>query len=138
MKLSRTKKVLFTILIAVSGLILLLFILFNTPFGHRFITSKVNAILSGAGIPIHITSISNIYPESVTVKGVTLSGSEQDTIVFAGEIQADFVPLALLKKRVIISGIYLGEAKVNFSRKNNSLNIAEAFSRGKKKKRFKN
>jgi autotransporter translocation and assembly factor TamB len=130
MKLSRTKKVLLIILIAISGLILLLFISINLPYGHRFITARVNGILTGSGIPIHITSISSIYPESVTVKGVTLTGSEHDTIIYAGEIQADFVPLALLKRRVIISKVSIGEAKVNFSRKNNNLNIAEAFSKG--------
>ncbi len=132
MKLSRPKKVLLIILIAFSGLILLLFISVNLPYGHRFITNRVNNILAGAGIPIHITSISSIYPESITVKGVTLTGSQRDTIVYAGEIQADFVPLALLKKRVIISDIYLGDAKINFSRKNNNLNITEAFSKGRK------
>jgi len=132
MKFRRTKKVLLIFLIAVCSLILLLIISINLPFGQRFITGRINNILADAGLPIHITEISKIFPEIVTVKGITISGIENDTIIYAGEIKAGFLPLGLLKKKLIIKSVDIIDAKVSILRKGKDLNIAAAFSQGNK------
>jgi len=131
MKHLRTKKILLIFLIVFCSLLLLIFLLLNLPLGHRFITSTVNNILEDAGVPVHITSINKILPKSIAVQGVTLMGAESDTIIYAGEIQADFFPLALLKKRILLSKIILNNASINIHRGKTNLNIAEAFSNGK-------
>jgi translocation and assembly module TamB len=133
MNARRIKKILLAFLILIVGVIVLLIVSINLPFGQRFITKKVNGILSNSEIPLHITSIRSVLPQSVSVHGITLTGVNGDTILYAEEAQASIVPFALLRKKIIISEIYVGNASVNFSRYSEAkqINIAEAFSKGK-------
>ncbi len=135
MRLRKIKKVFLYFLIAIIGLLFLAVVLINFPFAHRFITKKVNNILSNAHIPVYINSIGTILPNSVVVNGVTLFGVNGDTIIHSEKLGASFATLALLKKRVIISSVVLSNSGINLSRTERDLeiNIAEAFSSKKSK-----
>jgi translocation and assembly module TamB len=130
------KKACIIVLISITGLILLLVISINLPFGRRFITERVNNMLIGSDIPVHIASVGTILPKSVTVIGITLYSSEGDTIAYVGEAQIDIVPLALLKKRIILPNINLNNTRVNITVAKDSLrlNTPETVSGGKKDK----
>jgi translocation and assembly module TamB len=129
MRLPSFKDSLLVLLITIIGLLVLILVSVNLPYGRRFITTKINSILSKSDIPLHVTSVRIFLPVSVTLDGLTLSGQSGDTIVFAKHVQADFVPMALFKKRILITNIYLENATINISRNDLSgnINIAEAF-----------
>ena len=123
----------------IMALILLALVLINLPFGHRFITRRVNNILVNTHVPITINSIETIWPNSVAVNGVNLHGNEGDTIIYAKKLGATVSLLALLQRKVIIPSAFLSNSSITFLRQNTDqrINIAEAFSNTQKKKRQK-
>ena len=134
MRFRLLKKALSTILISIIGFMLLAFIFINLPFSHRFITNRVNQIFAGSDLPIHIGSISTITPGSLHVNYVLLTGSENDTIIFARNLKSSFKTFALLRKKIILPSVELEWASINFLRSDSTkgLNIAEAFTNGEK------
>ena len=135
MKLPESIKLILYFLIAIIGLIILAAVTVNLPFAHRFITSKVNNILSNAHIPITINSIGTILPNSIVVNGITLSGIKGETIIYAEKAGVTVATLALIRKRVLITSVILSNPAINLSRaeKDLKINIAEAFSNKKSK-----
>jgi translocation and assembly module TamB len=134
MKLRLFKKALKVLLISVIGILLLIIIFLNLPSSHRFINNRVNQIFINADLPIHIGSISAITPGSLYVHNVLLTGSENDTILFAKNLKSSFKTFALFKKRVMLPSIEIENANIFFSRNDpeKGLNIAEAFAHGEK------
>jgi len=132
MRLQRFKKILIVFLVSVIGLLFLIFIFINLPSSHRFITNRVNQIFINADLPIHIGSIATITPGALYVHNVLLTGSENDTIIFARNLKSSFKTFALLKKRVILPSVELENAGIFFFRNDSAkgLNIAEAFTHG--------
>ncbi len=130
MKLSRIKKTFIVIIITIIAIVLLLLISLNLPVAHRLITGKINKILTDNHLPIHIRSVKIALPKSVTINGVSLTGVNGDTILYAEELQVSFLPIAALNKKLILSSVYLGNCNINIIRDSNSqqFNIAEAFS----------
>jgi translocation and assembly module TamB len=132
----RILKALLITLISFFGLLLLLFVILNLPFSHRFISEKVNAILVSANLPVEIRSIETVLPGKVFAEGVIIRGEANDTIIYAGTLKADFKTFALLRNKVIIKSAELNNLTVSILRNRTSggLNIAEAFSHGRKEK----
>ncbi|MBK7711469.1 MAG: hypothetical protein IPJ37_11300 [Bacteroidales bacterium] len=130
MRISRIKKAFLVFLIALIGLLLLTFIIINLPFSRSFLTQKVNSIFISSRLPVQIGSVTKIFPGSVSVEEVIISGRGGDTIVFAGSVQAGFKTLSLLKKRLILTSVELEKARIRFIRNNEreQLNIVDAFS----------
>jgi uncharacterized protein involved in outer membrane biogenesis len=130
MKISRLKKTFIVIIITIIGLVLLLVISLNLPAAHRLITQKINKILLDNHLPLHISSVRIVLPKSVTIRGVSLTDSCGDTIMYAEEVKASIVPVAAFNKKIILSSVYFGDCRINITRNNRShqLNIAEAFS----------
>jgi translocation and assembly module TamB len=130
MKLSRFKKTLIVIIIMVIGLVILLDISLNLSLTHRLITQKINKILLENHLPLHISSVRIILPKSVTIKGVSLTSPGGDTIIYAEEVKASFIPSAAINKKILLSSVFIGDCRISITRNNwsNQLNIAEAFS----------
>jgi autotransporter translocation and assembly factor TamB len=118
MKLRKVKKVSIYFLISILVLFLLAVISINFPFAHRYITKKVNHILSNANIPVSINSISTILPGSLAVNGVKIIDDKGDTIIYAEDLRAAFSTVGLLKRKVIIQNAYIGNSEIKFLRNN--------------------
>jgi len=133
MWIKRILKTLLITLISFLGFLLLIFIIFNLPFSHRFISGRINSIFIANHLPIQINSVNTVLPGKIYVEGVLIKGAESDTIVYAGKINADFNTIALLKHKVIVKDAELNNIRVNFSRNSptGGLNIANAFTSGK-------
>jgi len=139
MRLRKIKKAFLLFLSIILALILLAVVFVNFPFAHRFITRRVNNILVNTHVPITINSIGTILPNSVAINGVYLHGNAGDTIIYAEKVRAAIEPLALLQRKVIIPSAFLGNSSATFLRQNADvrINIAEAFSNTRNKKRRK-
>ncbi|MDF1576119.1 MAG: translocation/assembly module TamB domain-containing protein [Bacteroidales bacterium] len=121
-------------LVVTLGLVIVLFTAINLPFSRRFATSRVNQILSQAELPLRIQAIKKILPASVQVQGALIAGPRGDTILYAGELEADIRLLALLRSRVVIRDLQLDGVRVEIARDSTlqELNIASVFQTGKK------
>ena len=130
----KARKYLLIFLIGILGLLLMVFLVLNLPFTQRFATGKVNQILSSSGVPIHLDGIRKILPGSVNIQGIVISGLQGDTIIYAGELEADIRLVALLRSHVMLKNVLLDAALVELDRKNGAekLNIAAAFQSGRK------
>ena len=130
MKPGRLKKTFIVIILTIIVFVLLLVISLNLPVAHRLIARKINKILIDNHLPVHISSVQIILPKSVTIHGVSLTGIDGDTIMYAEEVRASIIPVAALSKKIILSSIYLGNCNINIVRntKSQQINIAEAFS----------
>jgi translocation and assembly module TamB len=119
-------------IISLTVFLLLLFLVINLPFSHRYVTQKVNKIFTNSNLPVHINSVNNVFPWSVYVQGVLISGKAGDTIVYADKVRSGLKPFALLRKKLTLRGVHLDKARINFIRNpgDEQLNIAEAFSVG--------
>lgn len=132
MTLRKLRRFSLIFLISVIGVLALLFASLNLSFSQRFTTRKVNQILAGAKIPVHLQEIRRILPNSVVVQGVLIESNEGDTIVFAHGVQADVSLLALIRKQVIFQRLDLRQASVNLimNELSRKFNIEEAFTDG--------
>lgn len=121
-------------LTSIIGLISLFFLFINLPFSQGFISKQANQALSHSGLPIQIQTIQTILPTKVKVLGVSISGTADDTIIYAGKVEAHYSLSALMKKKVAISRLTITDARVSLFRDELSpkINIAEAFT-GKEK-----
>jgi hypothetical protein len=117
------------IIVFLIGLPFLLMLLLNLPFSRRYITQKVNAILSQSDIPVHIKSIEEISLRSLTVNDVLINTTDGDTIIYAGNVSAGFNALALFHNRVVLQSVTINNANVNIERnlQDGQLNIVAAF-----------
>lgn len=133
--MKKLRKYLLYFLMLVLGILLLVFLVLNLPFTQRYATRQVNQILTGAELPIHLDAIRKILPGSVRIQGIVISGQEGDTLIYAGELQADIRLMALIRKRLVLPEVNLDGAVVTLERDSNAkkLNIAEAFQRGNRK-----
>jgi len=122
-------KIILYIIILLIGLPFLLILSVNLPFSRRFITEKVNAILSQSTIPVHIRSIETIRPSSLWVKDVLIQGAKGDTIIYAGNVNAQFSLWALFNNKVVLHSVMINQADVNIRRdmQDGRLNIVAAF-----------
>ena len=122
-------------LMGILGLLLMVLLILNLPFTQRFATGKVNQVLSSSSVPIHLDAIRKIMPGSVIIQGVVISGLQGDTIIYAGELEADIRLISLLRSKVMLKEVLLDGALVELTRKNSAekLNIAAAFQSGKLK-----
>jgi hypothetical protein len=134
MILRRITKAILYFLISLAGLVFLLFIAVNLPFAQRSITVRINQILNKASLPIEISSVKRVLLSSLRAEGVLIRGSEGDTIIYAARLKAEFKLLAILKHKVILPHVYISDAKIKLLRnkKSEQINIAAAFSHGKK------
>ncbi len=116
-------------LISVIVVLTLLFAFLNLPFSQRFATLKVNQILTSTNVPIHINAIKRILPNSVVIHGVVIEDLRGDTIIYAGELQADLRLFALIRKKVVLQDLDLSHASVRLLMNDltRRYNIAEAF-----------
>lgn len=126
-------KAILVFLISLIGLLILIFVLINLPFSHRFLTRKINQMLSSASIPLKISSVTTVLPRSVYAEGVIITGPAGDTIIYAGKIKASIRTLGLFNQKLILPSVNLENSVVNISTnsRNGQMNIAEAFSHGK-------
>lgn len=133
MTLRKLRRLLLIFLVSVTGILALLFATLNLPFSERFATRKVNQILAGSKVPIHIRMISRILPNSVVVQGVLIEDLEGDTIIYVDKLHADIRLLALIRNKVVLEGVELSQASVKLWMNEKSLeyNIAEAFTAGR-------
>ena len=114
----------------------MVFTAMNLPFSQRFATRQVNQILKQSNVPIHIDAIRKIMPGSVKVQGVVIADLHGDTIIYAGNLQADIRLLALLRSKVKLLDMDLDRAVVDIARTSSEqkLNIAAIFQSGGEKK----
>lgn len=121
-------------LTSIIGLISLFFLFINLPFSQGFMSKQANQALSHSGLPIQIQTIQTILPTKVKVLGVSISGTADDTIIYAGKVEAHYSLSALMKKKVAITRLTITDARVSLFRDELSpkINIAEAFT-GKEK-----
>lgn len=136
MTLRKLRRFLLIFLISVTGILALLFTTLNLPFSERFATRKVNQILAGSNVPIHIHAIKRILPNSVLIHGVRIEDLKGDTIIYVDELNADIKLLALIRKKVVLEYVDLSQARVKLLKNelNPKLNIAEAFTAGRTEK----
>ena len=129
LRLRKWKKYLLIFLMGILGLLLMVLLVLNLPFTQRFATGKVNQILSSSGVPIHLDAIRKIMPGSVNIQGVVISGLHGDTIIYAGELEADIRLISLIRSKVMLKKVLLDGALVELVRKSGAekLNIAAAF-----------
>jgi len=122
-------------LVGILGMLLLVFLVLNLPFSQRFATKKVNQILSSSSVPIHLEAIRKIMPGSVNIQGIIIQGLQGDTIIYAGELQADIRLVSLLRSKVMLKDVVLDGVLVELARNNSAqkINIAAAFQSGKPK-----
>jgi translocation and assembly module TamB len=134
MRPGKIKKAIVIFLVSIIGVIFLIVILLNFSFSHRFITGKVNEILYNSHIPVKIHSINTILPNSIRLDGLFLHGPGGDTIVYTGRVNVRFSPLALIRRKVSVRSLSVENSRVILARSNKDeqLNIAAAFSGGKK------
>ncbi len=135
MRLRKWRKISLVFLMGIVGLLLMVFLVLNLPFSQRFATGKVNQILSSSGVPIHLDAIRKIMPGSVNIQGIVISGTQGDTIIYVGELQADIRLISLIRSKVMLKEVLLDGVLVELVRKSGAekLNIAAAFQSGKKK-----
>ncbi|MEN8228287.1 MAG: translocation/assembly module TamB domain-containing protein [Bacteroidota bacterium] len=136
-RLRKFIKFLLVFLISIIGFLFLLFIAINLPFSHRFVTKQTNLILSNSDIPIHIRSIGTILPTKVDLQGVGIIDADNDTVIYAGQVEADYLLPAIIVKKVLLRRVYLNSATVKLSRSTSTsgFNIAEIFSPDSKPKK---
>ncbi len=134
MRLRKLRRFCLIFLMAISGVLILVFAFINLPFSQRFATRQVNQILNQVDVPIHIDAIRKILPGSVNVQGVVIADHQGDTIIYTGELQADIRLVALLRSKVVLRDMELETALVYLARKSSAekLNIAAAFQSGKR------
>jgi len=134
MRLRKWRKISLLFLMGILGLLLMVFLVLNLPFSQRFATGKVNQILSSSSVPIHLDAIRKIMPGSVNIQGIVISGTQGDTIIYAGELQADIRLLSLIRSKVLLKEVMLDAVLVELTRNDGEekLNIAAAFQSGKK------
>ncbi len=134
MRLRKWRKISLFFLTGILGLLLMVFLVLNLPSSQRFATGKVNQILSSSSVPIHLNAIKKIMPGSVKIQGIVISGTQGDTIIYVGELQADIRLLSLIRSKVMLKEVELDAALVELTRKSGDekLNIASAFRSGKK------
>ena len=89
MRRRKFRKFLWFFLMGLLGMLLLVFLFLNLPFSQRIATRKVNQILSSVSVPIHLDAIKKIMPGSVSIQGIVIQGIQGDTIIYAGELQAE-------------------------------------------------
>jgi translocation and assembly module TamB len=134
MRLPRLRKFCLVFLMALSGVLILVFLILNLPPSQRFATGKVNQALKHSGLPIYLEDIRKIMPGSVKIQGLVIMDLHGDTIVYAAGLRADIRMLALLHSKVLIKDLNLEGALVDIVRERDgqNLNLAEAFQSGKK------
>ena len=134
MRLRKLRRFCLIFLMAILGVLILVFAFINLPFSQRFATRQVNQILSQVDVPIHIDAIRKILSGSVNVQGVVIADHQGDTIIYAGELQADIRLVALLRSKVVLRDLELDRAVVDLARKSGAekLNIAAAFQSRKR------
>jgi hypothetical protein len=127
------RKTILVIIAVILGTLLLAFVFLNIPPAQRYTTRQVNQILFRSEVPIQIEAIRKILPGSVRIQGITISGLENDTLIYTGEMQADIRLLSLLRHTVVLKDLLIDAAHVKLSSKSTGekLNIAEAFGSGK-------
>jgi len=133
MRRRRGRKIFLFFLMGLSGMLLLVFLVLNLPFSQRFATKKANQILSSSSVPIHLDGIRKIMPGSVKIQGIVIKGIQGDTIIYAGELQADIRLVSLLRSKVMLKDVVLDGALVELDRNTSAqkINIAAAFQSGK-------
>ncbi len=133
MRRRRGRKIFLFFLMGILGMLLLVFLVLNLPFSQRFATKKVNQILSSSSVPIHLDGIRKIMPGSVNIQGIVIKDLQEDTIIYAGELQADIRLVSLLRSKVMLKDLALDGALVELARDTSTqkINIAAAFQSGK-------
>jgi hypothetical protein len=126
------RKTILIICAVIIGILLLAFVFLNLGPAQRYTTRKVNQILLHSDLPIHIDAIRKILPGSVRIQGITISGPENDTLIYTGELQADIRLLSLLRHKVFLKEVLIDAALVQLASKSTDekLNIARAFGNG--------
>lgn len=85
----------------------------NLPFVHRGITKKANNIFHEKGLPLHIGKVTLLLSGKIAVKQAEIITEENDTIVYAGEVNIAFRPIPLLFKRIVVKDLTIHDAVVN-------------------------
>jgi translocation and assembly module TamB len=67
---------------------------------------------------------------TVKLRGITITDSESDTLIYAGEVKVRYALSSLMVKKVVLKKVNVSSARVNISRNTNSLryDIGEVFS----------
>jgi hypothetical protein len=135
--LRKFKRYILFVLMGILGILLLVFLFLNLPPTQRYATRQVNQILAGSKIPVHINALRKILPGSVRVQGIHIYGPQGDTLIYAGELQSDIRLISLLRHKIIVKDLELDAVFVELIRSSNALkiNIAEAFTEGRKRDR---
>ncbi len=130
MKLRKLKRPLLIFFLSFTGILILLLATLNLPFSQRFATRKVNQILTSIEVPIQLDAIHRILPGSVLIHGISFTDLEGDTMIYAGELNADIRLLALIRKKVLLQQVDLEHVVVKILMNENSskYHIAEAFT----------
>jgi hypothetical protein len=106
------RKVLTISVLSLAGLLLLVFLLLNLSITRRHVTLQVNRIMEKAELPVRLGSLQRVLPNEVEVQGVSITGTEGDTLIQAGRVYARIRLIALLRSRVVIKECHIHGAEV--------------------------
>jgi len=120
----------------IAGFLILLLLFINLPFSKKIVTRQVNSLFNKLELPMQIHSIEKTGLRKVRVEGFSITDPHGDTIIYAGKVRANYHLLALTRSQVKLDNARLSQISVKLLRneENETLSIAEAFKKGKKKK----
>lgn len=129
-RLRKFIKIFAVFLISTIGIIALLLLLINLPFTDRIVSNQVNGLFNRLELPLHIQRIRTVLPNKVRVEGVTISGTEGDTIIQVMDMEAHIKLPAILKNTLKMKKVYLAGILVDLNNDslNTGINIGKAFS----------
>lgn len=123
-------------LAVLTGLIVLLIVALNLPVSKKFVSRQVNGLFARLELPLHIRSVEKVRLKAIQVEGFSIVDPQGDTLIYAGHIEARYKLLALTRSQVILKEVRIKEVQVRLliNEETHKLTLAEAFSKGKRKK----
>ena len=116
-KIVRMKRILYILGVIVASLLLLLGLLVGALMSDRvetlamhITTAQLSNIL---GTEVRVGAVEYRFPARVSFKDVYIEDQQRDTLLYAQEVYAHFLPLALQRDEIRFSHVRLTNAKVN-------------------------
>ncbi|MDP4264144.1 MAG: hypothetical protein Q8941_16570 [Bacteroidota bacterium] len=117
MKLRKFKKILLWFFLSLLFLIIALWVFIQTPFGQNWITQQVTSRLSkDLHTKIKITHVDFSLFNKMKLQGVLVEDRQQDTLLYAGEVQVHITDWFFFTKNVELKYIGLENAVINLQR----------------------
>ena len=104
----------------VGSILLLLFLavmLLQTPWGKDFVRKKVLAFLRGQlNTEVQIAGLDYTLPDNITLTGVLVRDTHNDTVLYAGYLYVDMNMWALVRNKVTVHQIALRDVNAHIYR----------------------